>query len=416
MSTSYPHTIRPSAGRLLFLDWLRICAFLLLILYHTGMYYVTWGWHVKSAYASDTIEPLMHLSSPWRLSLLFLISGVASAFILNKTGVAAFLRQRSVRLLVPLLFGMAVIVPPQSYFEVVEKLHYGGSYLDFLRLYASGYHGFCQESCLVLPTWNHLWFVSYLWVYTVALAAIAMLAGGAMARWAEWLDHLLTGWKLIALPVAALAAFRVVLAVRFPTTHALVDDWFEHANNFSLFLLGALMAFRPGFWARTELLRWPALGLALGCWCVGVIYHALPDAVRARIFSEAFYYAGAPLLVLYALCQWSAIVAVCGYAHRHLRSDGPTRRYLTQAVFPVYILHQTLIVSMAHLLKPVHLSPGLEAAVLVILTLTISFAMFEVVRRFALLRPLFGISAPLPAAAPASANANASTGGRQATA
>lgn len=400
MSTSFSPAGSATSPRLHFLDWLRICAFLLLILFHTGMYYVTWGWHVKSPYASNAIEPLMRLSSPWRLSLLFLISGVASAFILHKAGVAAFLRQRSVRLLVPLLFGMAVIVPPQSYFEVVEKLGYAGGYGDFLRLYASGYHGFCQDGCLILPTWNHLWFVGYLWVYTVALAAIAALAGGAMARWGARLERLLTGWKLIALPVAVLAVYRIALAMHFPTTHALIDDWFEHANNFSLFLLGALMAWRPGFWARTERARWAALGLALGCWCVGEIFHAQPGAVRDHIFSEAFAYAGAPLLLVYALCQWSAIVAACGFAHRHLRSDGPARRYLTQAVFPVYIVHQTLIVCMAHLLKPAHLAPGLEASVLIVLTLTISFAVFEVVRRFALLRPLFGISGALPRAEP----------------
>lgn len=402
MSTPSTTAGRATAQRLYFLDWLRICAFLLLILYHTGMYYVTWGWHVKSPYASDAIEPLMHLSSPWRLSLLFLISGVASAFILRKTSVAAFLRQRSVRLLVPLLFGMAVIVPPQSYFEVVEKLHYAGSYGDFLRLYASGYHGFCQDGCLILPTWNHLWFVSYLWVYTVALAAIVALGGSAMARWGARIEHLLTGWKLIALPVAVLTLYRIVLAMHFPTTHALIDDWFEHANNFSLFLLGALMASRPGFWARTERARWAALGLALGCWCVGEIFYAQPDAVRSHIFTEAFAYAGAPLLVVFSLCQWSAIVAVCGFAHRHLYSDGPARRYLTQAVFPVYIVHQTLIVCMAHLLKPANLMPGLEAAVLIVLTLTLSFAVFEVARRVALLRPLFGISGPVPHAEPAS--------------
>ena len=66
------------ASRLFFLDWIRIFAFFVLIFYHVGMYYVSWGWHVKSPYASDTIEPLMMMSAPWRLGLLFMISGVAS--------------------------------------------------------------------------------------------------------------------------------------------------------------------------------------------------------------------------------------------------------------------------------------------------------------------------------------------------
>ena len=87
------------------LDWVRVCAFGVLVLYHVGMYYVTWDWHVKSPYASGTIEPLMLLSSPWRLSLLFLVSGAASAFLFGKQP-QGFLKSRSWHLLVPLVFGM----------------------------------------------------------------------------------------------------------------------------------------------------------------------------------------------------------------------------------------------------------------------------------------------------------------------
>ena len=89
--------MNPSSARLYFLDWVRILAFLLLILYHVGMYYVSWDWHVKSPHANDAIEPLMMLSSPWRLGLLFLISGAASSFLLAKLGAGRFMRQRSVR-------------------------------------------------------------------------------------------------------------------------------------------------------------------------------------------------------------------------------------------------------------------------------------------------------------------------------
>jgi hypothetical protein len=177
-------TTTNTGSRLYFLDWVRIAAFLVLICYHVGMYYVTWDWHVKSRGASHALEPLMMLSSPWRLGLLFMISGVASSFMLAKIGATGFLRQRSVRLLVPLLFGMLVIVPPQPYFEVIEKLAYDGSYLDFMKLYLGAYHGFCKDaSCLLMPTWNHLWFVAYLWIYTLALGALCWRWARASRRW-----------------------------------------------------------------------------------------------------------------------------------------------------------------------------------------------------------------------------------------
>jgi surface polysaccharide O-acyltransferase-like enzyme len=376
--------------RLYFLDWIRIFAFFVLIFYHTGMYYVTWDWHVKSPYASAAIEPLMMLSSPWRLGLLFMISGVATAFMLKKIRVGALLRQRSWRLLLPLVFGMLVIVPPQSYFQVVEKLGWQGGYGDFMRLYVGRFHGFCDDKgCLSLPTWNHLWFVVYLWAYTMVIGAIAAMAGASrLLSWSTALGRLLTGWKIIVLPVIALAIARFALADHFPETHGLTDDWYNHAHYFLLFMAGVLLALQTRFWANVDELRWTSLGLWLGSWAVIVCYYSLPESMAA-IPAVAQW---KPLLrVIYCLGQWAPILTVCGFGHRHLAFDSAKRRYLTEAVFPVYILHQTLIVSMAHWLKPVRLAPGVEAAVLIVLTFGISFAMFELVRRVGVLRPLFGL-------------------------
>jgi glucan biosynthesis protein C len=380
-------------ARLYFLDWVRIIAFFVLILYHVGMFYITWDWHVKSAFASDALEPVMMLSAPWRLGLLFLVSGVASSLMLARIGAARFMRRRSTRLLLPLLFGMLVIVPPQSYCEVVEKLAYAGSYGDFMRLYLGGYHGFCKGgACLALPAWNHLWFVAYLWVYAMALAALLAALGARFDVLARRAGAALAGWKLIVLPAAVLALARIALAARFPQNHALVGDWYCHAVSFFLFLLGAVLARAPQAWPRFDALRWAALGIAVLSWAGLTIWYALPDTVLPVAQMQAWRVA---MRAVYALFSWSAIVAACGFARRHLQFDSPARRYLTEAVFPLYIVHQTLIVVLAHALKPVQRPPGLEAFILVVTTIALGFAVFELVRRSALLRPLFGL-APCP--------------------
>jgi hypothetical protein len=163
-------TPTPDAPRRIDLDWIRILAFASLILYHVGMYYVTWGWHVKSPHASNAVEPLMMLPNPWRLSLLFLVSGTATAFIAARLSPRELARSRGWRLLVPLVFAIVFLIPPQSYFEVVEKAGYAGSYLDFWKRYLLFDRSFCRgNDCLVVPTWNHLWFVAYLLFYTLVL-------------------------------------------------------------------------------------------------------------------------------------------------------------------------------------------------------------------------------------------------------
>src|SRR5262249_61194960 len=91
----------------------------------------SWGWHIKSAHPVTALEPLMLVVNPWRLALLFLVSGVATRFMLRKAAAGALLRARSSRLLIPLIFGMLAIVPPQAYIQIVEALGYEGGFVGF---------------------------------------------------------------------------------------------------------------------------------------------------------------------------------------------------------------------------------------------------------------------------------------------
>jgi len=372
------------------LDWVRIGAFMLLILYHVGMYYVTWDWHVKSPHASATIEPLMMLSSPWRLSLLFLVSGVATGFLLARQGSGGFLRLRSSRLLIPLIFGMLVIVPPQSYLEVVEKLRYSGGFAEFYRLYITGFHGFCRGSdCLIMPTWNHLWFVAYLWVYTVVLYIAVRIAPPVIPWLRRLAERRLSGIGILLWPLAYMCAIRVGLGERFPSNHALAGDWYNHALYFGVFFLGFALAGARGAWRAMERTRWITLGLAVLGWAYLIAYigaysnDAGAPPLTVRLFA----------LLSYGAEQWLTIAAIAGFAHRHLTHDNAARRYLTSAIFPVYILHQTVIVVVAHALKPSHLYPPIEGVLLVLVTAATCFLSYEAIRRVRLLRPLFGLEA-----------------------
>jgi surface polysaccharide O-acyltransferase-like enzyme len=372
------------------LDWVRIGAFMLLILYHVGMYYVTWDWHVKSPQASATIEPLMMLTSPWRLSLLFLVSGVATGFLLARQGSGGFLKLRSTRLLIPLIFGMLVIVAPQSYLEVVEKLRYAGGFAEFYRLYITGFHGFCRSGdCLIMPTWNHLWFIAYLWVYTVVLYIAVRLAPPVIPWLRRLAERRLSGVGILLWPLAYLCAIRLGLAARFPANHALIGDWYNHAMYFGVFLLGFALAGARGAWSTLQRARWITLGLAVLGWAfLNAYFGAYSDdadvpPLALRLFARGVY--GAE--------QWLAIAAVVGFAHRHLTHDNAARRYLTSAIFPVYILHQTVIVVVAHALKPSHLYPPVEGVLLVLVTVATCFLSYEAIRRVRLLRPLFGLEA-----------------------
>lgn len=383
------------------LDWVRVCAFGLLVLYHVGMYYVSWSWHVNSPQPVTALEPVMLLSSPWRLSLLFLVSGVATAFLIEKAGRAAkaegrrarFIGARSWRLLLPLAFGMLVIVPPQSYYQVLEQLPggYHDGFLAFWARYLQADGSFCDANdCLTIPTWNHLWFVAYLWVYTLVLWALWRFAPLLLDAGRRLVERGLRGWGMLVWPALLLGLARLLVGP-FPSTHALVGDWYNHVQYFGVFLLGVLIARQAPAWDAIERLRWPALLLWLASWA-GIIgyFRTFADATPPDALRLA-------MRLAWGIDQWAAIVTVLGFARRLAPGDGPVLRYLVPAVFPVYILHQTVTVTLAYTLRPAALPVSLEGPLLVLATFALCFAGYELIRRVSWLRPLFGLG---PIAAP----------------
>lgn len=346
-------------GRRFDLDWLRIGAFGLLILFHCGMFYVTWDWHVKSPRASSALEPLMLLLSPWRMKLLFLISGVATRFMADRMSPGDLARNRWRRLFWPLLFAVLVVVPPQSYLEIVTKIDYAGSYLDFYPLYLTVYRHWCRETCLIVPTWNHMWFVGYLLVYTLILAPVMPRLRRATRDWPT--TRVAAAAFLIA-PWIYLTLARWFLAPLFPETHDLVTDVYLHAVYLPLFVLGFAMARHdaPFDWARAA--RVPALILALAAYGAHAWIRAMPDA-NASLFLPMIRNA------LYDGQAWAMIIALLGFARQHLsNADGPWRRWLTQAVFPFYVVHQTVIVVAAYHLQALGLPLAVEGPTLVAIT------------------------------------------------
>lgn len=376
----------PETSRRYDLDWIRVGAFFLLILYHVGMFYVPWDWHVKSPQPVEWLEWLMRVTNPWRLPLLFLVSGAATRFMADKTAPGSLAWQRTLRLFPPLLLAVLVVVPPQTFYEVVEKGGYAGSFLDFYGRYITASGDWCNaEGCLITPTYNHMWFVAYLLVYTLLLSLCLAFAKPLLDR-LQALFERLRGWGLIVWPLLALGVLRATLFPIFDVTHAMIDDWYTHAVSVGLFLFGYSIAKSEALRAEFIKLRWPALVLAIlayAVWATFVwIYRDADAAPEAQTLAMRF---------VYAADQWGFIAAALGFGAKHLNRGGPALTYLTLAVFPFYIVHQTIIVVAGHHLARLGLPQGLEAAIIVALTFGGCFATYEVVRRVNWLKPWFGL-------------------------
>lgn len=355
------------------MDWLRIAAFALLILYHVGMVFVSWDFHVNWHSTPEWVKLPMLATNGWRLTLLFVVSGYASAALLAKLGGAAFFRSRCARLLIPLAFGIVVVVPPQPWVEMMFKYGYTASFWQF---WSEDYFRFGTMNGIVLPTWQHLWFVVYLFAYTAIFSLIRALMPLSARRWtAETARAALSDMGLFIVPIVYLAAKTFLLFPGHEDTHAFFDDLPAHFVYMFAFLFGLLLRDSPEIW-RTIGASWK------GAAFVSLVTYATVVAMMGNFSGRT------ELDVLTVnvfegmriVQAWTAIIALIGVADRFLNADAPGRILLNEAVFPFYIVHQTIIILVCWWLLPLPIG-GFTAFLLLVAATVIGCWLFYFIGR-----------------------------------
>jgi len=371
------------------LDWLRIGAFLLLMLYHAAMAFVTGDWLVKLARIEWLSFPMMFLS-PWRLALLFIIAGFASRAVLGKLETpGAFAWERTKRLLLPLLFAMLLIIPPQSWVRLVVDHGYAHGYFYYL---AHDAFRFGQLDGVTLPGWEHLWFIAYLWAFTMGLAVLlGRAAPMARMKAALWFERLGTGSRLLWLPLLYLVPVRAAITFTTGESHGLFDDWLSDAIYLPCFLFGFGLAGSRTLWPALAKLWKAALMLSLASYAVLVwVELGWPaDAHPPHLVMALDRAAMAGML-------WGMSLVMLRLADTVLNRDHSWRATLSEAIFPCYILHQTIIVVVAWWLLPAHLPAPLAFAIVLGTTALSCWLFYRLGREVSWLRPLIGLSAARP--------------------
>lgn len=357
------------------IDFLRVIAFDLLILYHVGMFFVPWGWHVKNNELTEGIIPLMIFLNQWRLPLLFVISGMGTSFALSSRSGGAYIGERSLRLLIPLVFGILVVIPPQVYFE---RLAQGISFDSFFDFYPHFFDGIYPSGNF---SWHHLWFLPYLYFFSVAFAPVFLAIRRSKGNWCEKTGKFLKKYPL-AIFLAAIPLIIVEIAMRphFPVTMAFWGDWYAMAKYALLFFYGFLfISIKDYFFEPVERIKFFTLisGMIFILVLLGGQKFGLPREILA------------PVKILNMLC-W--ILTLTGFASKYLNRPGRYIIYRNKTVYPFYILHQTITVAIGYFIAPIEWAIGFKFLVLTIVTFGGSFMIYElIISKIRPLRFVFGV-------------------------
>jgi glucans biosynthesis protein C len=356
-----------------FIDWLRVLAFLLLIFYHTAMLFNNWGWHIKNPELSANFEIWMELINPWRLPLLFFISGVGVSFATRNRSIKNFVKERITRLLIPLVFGMLIIIPPQIYIERLVSGAFTGSYLRFyskvfeFEPYPAGNF-----------SWHHLWFVMYILVFS--LAAVPFI------KYLRNKELLASKWSTIVI-ILPLSLCYLLLRDSWPTTNNLVADWFNLSFSFFIFMIGYLFGNQANIWERLERKRYQNLGFGVFLilfslffdWYFGELSE---DFLWVRIFNSLY-------KITFIFC---VILGLFGFSKKYLNFENPFLKYANRAVYPFYILHQTIIIILGYFWLNWHIAIWLKFLIISFLTTFICLLIYHFfIKNWKLSRLLLGV-------------------------
>lgn len=361
------------------LDWLRVIVFALLIFYHVGMFFVPWGWHIKNNDISEGMRWPMLFLNQWRLPILFVISGMGTYYALSKRSLWQFNLERFLRLGIPLAFGMLLIVPPQIYFERLATNAFTGSYFSYIT--SEAFIGVYPEGNI---SWHHLWFLPYLFLYSLLLSPILVFLKNRHTKMIRWLSKQLAkpfGFYIFVIP---LYLIETLIEPFFPVTHALIDDWFTFINFMVLFFYGFLLISCGSiFWEQIQLFKQKALWIGIVAFIIQTTIWVIGKDSIIIHFSEG---------MVKVINLWSWILVIFGYAAKYLNRKSNILAYCNRAVYPFYILHQTITVGIGYYLMNLEWSITLKFIIMVLGTFLISWIIYHfIILKIRFLQPLFGL-------------------------
>jgi len=204
----------------------------------------------------------------------------------------------------------------------------------------------------------------------------------------------------IAVLLAGVAAVFVlsdaVLRPVFGRTDMLIDDPAGHVRAIPAFFIGLMLARSGRFWLQLRTAR---------TWLGPLALALLAAALAATAGESLSGHAQAPWItgVADGLYGAAAVLAILALSQRLLNHDSPQLRYLSDAIMPVYLMHEPMIVASGLVVMHAGLPLWIEYPAILASAALVPLAIYHVaIRRFGLLRIVFGLKADRVARTPAS--------------
>lgn len=279
--------------------------------------------------------------------------GRGSGFALRKRDWKQLLIERTRRILVPLIFGSFIIVTIHVF--IFQKYY--------------------EQEMAYSPGLGHLWFLAYICIFVLQIIGFAFLDRSYNNKFFNFLREFLEQ-----------PYFLYLLIIPFILEAVLVNpDYFDLyiGNSHGLFI--GMLAFFSGF-------LFVAIGEAFWNAVVKIKTVSLIIAFTLYLF-RITYFEFRPPHFLTSIESMNWIFALLGFGYKYLNKPGKILSYLSQAAYPVYIIHMIFLYFVSYLIIPPDLALELKFVLILLFTFTGYFVIYElIIKRIGFIRPLFGLT------------------------
>ena len=374
MNKSSSNTVEKPA-RLHYLDWLRILAMSSIFFFHSDRFFDFMDWHVKNSVTSLASSIHIDIFNQWMMPVFFILSGAAVYYALRFRTAGGFIKERSLRILIPwILIGIFVIAPPQVYLERLTHGDFTGNFFQFyFPHYFDGIYPF-GGNFAIIPM--HLWYLALLFTFSLIALPLFLRSKKTGNSLISGLATLFTKqWALLLLfvPLAAVAMLSDLARLGFTRQ---MGSW-DILSYLLFFVYGYLIFSNTHI--QDTIRKYSLIAL------IGAVLLTL--SILTLDISSALLW-----LSLRALCAWCWIIALLGLGSRYLNFNNRFLGYATEAILPFYILHQTIILIIGFFVVQWSLSIAPKYFIISTTSFVVIMALYELlVRRINVLRFLFGM-------------------------
>lgn len=338
------------------IDWLRVIAIGLLLIYHIAIIFQPWAMFIGFIRSEDALEGLwkpMTMLNVWRIPLLFFVSGMGLYFAMKKRNWKQLFIERGKRILLPFVFGFLAITP----------LHF----LVFQNYY--------NMALSYFPHMGHLWFLGNIFVYVVVLSPVFYyLKNNENGKFNKAISKVMT---YAVGPLSISAFFMIEIGLIKPQLFELyAKTWHGFFIGFLAFFFGFLFVYSgKAFWQTVSKWKWLYIAMATILFLIRFTgFESISNMYLTTIESSSW------------------ILGLFGIGYTYLNKPSALLSYLSAAVYPVYIIHMFVLFAGALLILPLDLHPMLEFVAINLFTFIVCFLIYEfILKRVAILRPLFGL-------------------------